>query len=78
MECAAVLGLVLLALSAANRQDGLGAGLGQLTFLGFAAYRLLPSLQQAFAALVRIRAERARFAAIAPDLRLARARARSW
>jgi HlyD family secretion protein len=76
MECAAVLGLVLIALSAASHHDGIGGRLGQLTFLGFAAYRLLPTLQQAFAALVRIRAERARFAAIAPDLRLARSRAR--
>jgi ABC-type multidrug transport system fused ATPase/permease subunit len=76
MECAAVLGLVLIALSAANHHDGIGSRLGQLTFLGFAAYRLLPTLQQSFAALVRIRAERTRFAAIAPDLRLARSGAR--
>ena len=44
--------------------------------MAFAAYRLLPILQQAFASLVRIRAESAAFAAIAPDLRLARARKR--
>ena len=74
MECVAVLGLVLIALTAAT-SHGIGPWLGQMTFLGFAAYRLLPSLQQAFASIVRIRAERERFAAIAPDLRLARARA---
>jgi ABC-type multidrug transport system fused ATPase/permease subunit len=50
--------------------------LGQLTFLGFAAYRLLPTLQQAFASVVMIRGGRAGFASIAPDLRLARARRR--
>jgi ABC-type bacteriocin/lantibiotic exporter with double-glycine peptidase domain len=74
MECVAVAGLVLVALLAGGRQDGAGAWLGQLTFLGFAAYRLLPTLQQAFASVVRIRAERAGFACIAADLRLARAR----
>jgi ATP-binding cassette, subfamily B, bacterial PglK len=74
MECVAVAGLVLVALLAGGRRDGTGAWLGQLTFLGFAAYRLLPSLQQAFAAVVRIRAERAGFARIAQDLRLARVR----
>jgi ATP-binding cassette, subfamily B, bacterial PglK len=77
MECVAVLGLVLIALTAASSHHGIGAWLGQLTFLAFAAYRLLPTLQQSFSSLVRIRAERARFAAIAPDLRLARLRAGS-
>ena len=74
MECVAVVGLVALALLADSREDGIGPWLGQLTFLGFAAYRLLPTLQQAFVAIVRIRADRAGFAAIAADLRLARAR----
>jgi ATP-binding cassette, subfamily B, bacterial PglK len=74
MECVAVAGLVLVALLAGGRQDGTGAWLGQLTFLGFAAYRLLPTLQQAYAAVVRIRAERPGFARITQDLRLARAR----
>lgn len=72
MECVAVVGLVTAALLAGDRPDGIGPWLGQLTFLGFAAYRLLPTLQQAFAAIVRIRADRAGFASIAPDLRLAR------
>src|SRR5262249_29212413 len=47
--------------------------LAQLTFLGFAAYRLLPALQQSFAALVRISSSRAAFEAISGDLLAARA-----
>jgi ABC-type multidrug transport system fused ATPase/permease subunit len=74
MECVAVVGLVAAALLASNRDRGIGPWLGQLTFLGFAAYRLLPTLQQAFVAIVRIRADRPGFTAIARDLRLARAR----
>jgi ATP-binding cassette, subfamily B, bacterial PglK len=74
MECVTVTGLVLVALLAGRGDGGIGPWLGQLTFVGFSAYRLLPTLQQAFASLVRIRGERAAFTAIAPDLRLARAR----
>jgi ABC-type multidrug transport system fused ATPase/permease subunit len=74
MECVTVAGLVMVALLAGRRESGIGPWLGQLTFVGFAAYRLLPTLQQAFASLVRIRGERAAFAAIAPDMRLARMR----
>jgi ABC-type bacteriocin/lantibiotic exporter with double-glycine peptidase domain len=74
MECVAVAVLVPVALLGGGREGGIGPWLGQLTFLGFAAYRLLPTLQQAFAATVRIRACRAGFASIATDLRLARAR----
>jgi len=74
MECAAVAGLVGLALALSGREQGIGPWLGQLTFAGFAAYRLLPTLQQAFAALVRVRSARVGFASIAPDLRQARAR----
>lgn len=74
MECLAVAGLVLTALLASGGGSGVGLWLGQLTFLGFAAYRLLPALQQAFAAIVGIRAARSGFALIAPDVRRARAR----
>jgi HlyD family secretion protein len=74
MECVAVVGLVLLALFAGGREEGIGPWLGQLTFLGFAAYRLLPTLQQGFSSIVKIRSGRPGFASIAPDLRLARAR----
>jgi ATP-binding cassette, subfamily B, bacterial PglK len=75
MECVAVVGLVLVTLLAGGREDGVGTWLGQLTFLGFATYRLLPALQQAFSAVVGIRANQAGFATIAPDLRIARKRA---
>ena len=74
MECVAAVGLVTVTLLIDRRDGGIGLWLGQLTFLGFAAYRLLPSLQQAFMALVKIRADRTGFASIAPDLRLARSR----
>jgi HlyD family secretion protein len=74
MEFVAVCGLMVAALLAGSHGGGIGPHLGRLTFLGFAAYRLLPTLQQAFHAIVRIRAGRAGFAAIAPDLRAARAR----
>jgi ABC-type multidrug transport system fused ATPase/permease subunit len=75
MECIAVFSLVLTALLAGGRNAGVGSWLGELTFLGFAAYRLLPTLQQAFASLVKIRSGRPAFDMIAPDLRQARARA---
>jgi ATP-binding cassette, subfamily B, bacterial PglK len=73
MECIAAVGLVGLALVLGGRGDGVGPWLGQLTFLAFGAYRLLPTLQQVFAASVHIRADRAGLALIAPDLRRARA-----
>lgn len=72
MECVAAVGLVGLALVLGGRKDGVGPWLGQLTFLAFAAYRLLPLLQQVFAASVNIRAACAGLALIAPDLRRAR------
>ena len=72
MECVAVVGLVLVTLLAGGRDNGVGPWLGQLTFLGFAAYRLLPALQQSFSAVVGIRSNQAGFASIAPDLRIAR------
>ncbi len=74
MECVAVLGLAVSALWLTSRHDSLGESLGELTFLGLAAYRLLPALQRTFASIVRVRGERGRFAEIAPDLRLARQR----
>jgi ABC-type bacteriocin/lantibiotic exporter with double-glycine peptidase domain len=72
MECVAAVGLVGLALVLGGREDGIGPWLGQLTFIAFAAYRLMPILQQVFAASVNIRADRAALALIAPDLRQAR------
>ena len=73
MECIAAAGLVTLAVVLSAREGGIGAWLGSLTFLAFAAYRLLPTLQQAFAAVVHIRADRAALALIGPDLKRARA-----
>jgi HlyD family secretion protein len=72
MECVAAVGLVGLALVLGGSENGVGPWLGQLTFLAFAAYRLLPILQQVFAASVNIRADRAGLEMIAPDLRRAR------
>jgi ABC-type bacteriocin/lantibiotic exporter with double-glycine peptidase domain len=72
MECVAAAGLVGIALVLGGRGDGVGPWLGQLTFLAFAAYRLLPTLQQIFATVVKIRADRPALALIGPDLRQAR------
>jgi len=72
MECVAAAGLVSVALVLASRDGGVGERLGSLTFLAFAAYRLLPTLQQLFVAIVRIRADRAGLAMIGADLRGAR------
>jgi ABC-type multidrug transport system fused ATPase/permease subunit len=77
MECVTVGSLVLVALFISSGTAGLGAWLGQLSFIGFAAYRLLPILQQVYASVVRIRSEQAGFANIEPDLRLARAALRN-
>jgi ATP-binding cassette, subfamily B, bacterial PglK len=71
MECVAVSGLVGAALVSMNA-GGFGRSLAQLSFLGFAVYRLLPALQQTFAALVKIRASRGAFDAISADLLAAR------
>jgi len=71
MECVAAAGLVSLALLLGAGAGGIGPWLGPLTFLAFAAFRLLPTLQQAFAALVRIRADRAALDLIGPDVRRA-------
>jgi ABC-type multidrug transport system fused ATPase/permease subunit len=45
-----------------------------LTFLGFAAYRLLPTFQQAFAAIVKIRGGLAGVATVIPHLQVARSK----
>jgi HlyD family secretion protein len=70
LECLIVAGLVFAALFLSSNR-GIGSWLAQLTFLGFAAYRLLPTLQQAFTAIARIRSSRAAFENIASDLRRA-------
>ena len=74
LESAAVCALVGAALYLSLREPGAGPWIAQLTFIGFAAYRLLPALQESFAATVRIRSDLAAFERIAADLKLARAR----
>ena len=73
LECAIVCGLVGTALFLSGRGDGTGPWVAQLSFIGLAAYRLLPALHQAFAAAVRIRADSPALAGIAADLRVAQA-----
>lgn len=66
-------GLVGIALFVSSGRD-VSAWLSELSFLGFAAYRLMPAIQQLFAAVVRIRANTALFESVEPDLRRALAR----
>jgi ABC-type multidrug transport system fused ATPase/permease subunit len=73
IEVATVCGLVLGALYLSGRGRDSGQWIAQLSFIGLAAYRLLPALQQAFNAIVRIRADSPAFEGIGADLRLARA-----
>jgi ATP-binding cassette, subfamily B, bacterial PglK len=69
LECFTVVCLVGVALYLRNYSPAQSAWMAQLSFVGFAAYRLLPALQQAFAAIVKLRSDRAAFAAIETDLR---------
>jgi ATP-binding cassette, subfamily B, bacterial PglK len=68
LECITVACLVGVALYLHGRAGASGPWMAQLSFVVFAAYRLLPALQQAFAAIVRIRADRTAFAGIEIDL----------
>jgi ATP-binding cassette, subfamily B, bacterial PglK len=68
LECITVACLVGIALYLHGRADAGGPWMAQLSFVVFAAYRLLPALQQAFSAIVKIRADRAAFAGIEIDL----------
>jgi len=70
LECITVVGLVAAAILI-SRDRGVGSWLAELTLLGFAAYRLLPAIQQVFTSVVRIRTNRAMFESIASDLRCA-------
>ncbi len=74
VECVTGAGLVAAALWVSARA-GAGQWLTHLAFLGFAAYRLLPAIQQVFAAIARIHGERTAFDGIADDLRRAQQRA---
>jgi ATP-binding cassette, subfamily B, bacterial PglK len=73
MECVAAAGLVSVALVLSGRAGGPGPWLGRLTFLAFAAYRLLPALQQVFVAIVRVHADSSAVRLLGADLRRARA-----
>jgi len=66
LECITVVCLVGVALYLHARPGA--SWMAQLSFVVFAAYRLLPALQQAFAAIVRIRADRTALAGIEIDL----------
>jgi ABC-type multidrug transport system fused ATPase/permease subunit len=68
LECITVACLVGIALYLHGPADAGGPWMAQLTFVVFAAYRLLPALQQAFSAIVKIRADRSAFAGIEIDL----------
>jgi ATP-binding cassette, subfamily B, bacterial PglK len=68
LECVTVICLVAVALYVRGRVGSTGPWVGQLTFVGLAAYRLLPALQQAFAAVVNIRTDRAAFSSVELDL----------
>ncbi|HMB73309.1 MAG TPA: ATP-binding cassette domain-containing protein, partial [Gammaproteobacteria bacterium] len=67
LECVVVIVIVLAALQVYGRTDG-DAWMTQLAFLSFAAYRMLPALQQIFAGVARIRAEYGVFSDIAAIL----------
>jgi ATP-binding cassette, subfamily B, bacterial PglK len=68
LECITVFCLVSIALYLHSHPGGGGPWIAQLSFMGFAAYRLLPALQQSFAAVVRIRADSPAFSTLAADL----------
>jgi HlyD family secretion protein len=73
LECVTAAGLVVFALWT-YRSAGPGQWVTHLAVLGFAAYRLLPPVQQVFAATARIRSDTAAFERIADDLLRARHR----
>jgi ABC-type multidrug transport system fused ATPase/permease subunit len=68
LECITVACLVGVALYLHARPDAGAPWMAQLSFVVFAAYRLLPALQQAFSAIVKIRSDRTAFAGIETDL----------
>jgi HlyD family secretion protein len=74
LEIAAVCGLVTSALLLSSGGSAADPWIAQLSFIGLAAYRLLPALQQVFAAIAKIRADGAAFDSIGDDLRCAQNR----
>jgi ATP-binding cassette, subfamily B, bacterial PglK len=73
LECVTAAGLVGVALWI-YRVAGPGQWITRFALLGLAAYRLLPPLQQAFAAIARIRSDAPAFERIADDLDRSRRR----
>jgi ATP-binding cassette, subfamily B, bacterial PglK len=71
LESIAIGGLVVVALLLIGQNAQNGPWFAQLAFLGFAAYRLLPALQQIYFAISKIRTDRLAFSRIAADLHLA-------
>jgi HlyD family secretion protein len=72
LESLTAAALAGVALALAPAMAGSSAWLAQFSFLGLAIYRLLPALQQSFAAIVRITIDRPAFHVIAADLQSAR------
>jgi ABC-type multidrug transport system fused ATPase/permease subunit len=72
LECLAVASLVVVALLLHASEARVAEWLPRLTFLGLAAYRLLPALQQIFHSAVRVRANFKAFEDVAADLDEAR------
>jgi ABC-type multidrug transport system fused ATPase/permease subunit len=67
LECLAGVGLIASAALVAGGDDG-GAWLGQLGFIAFAGFRLLPAFQQMYSALVIVRANRSAIEELALQL----------
>jgi ABC-type multidrug transport system fused ATPase/permease subunit len=76
LEIATVCALVGSTLFLSGRGGTQTSWIAALSFMAFAIYRLLPALQQAFVALVRIRADRPALDGIAEDIRQASAHER--
>jgi len=72
LESGIVCTLVGIALFVTGRGEGAGPWIAQLSFFGLAAYRIMPALQTSFAAIARIRSDRAAFESVASDLERAR------
>jgi ATP-binding cassette, subfamily B, bacterial PglK len=68
LECAVVFCLVGVALYLRSQSDGVGPWMAQLSFIGLAAYRLMPALQQTFVAIVSIRTNHVAFENLAAEL----------
>ncbi|MGA0872635.1 MAG: ABC transporter ATP-binding protein, partial [Phycisphaerales bacterium] len=74
LECIAVGGLVAVAMVLSSGDQSAGPWLAQISFLGLAAYRLLPALQATFQSIATMRVSRPAFENIAADLRAGRER----